>query len=178
MKNFGRLLCGSMLVLCLTVVSPGVLADDDDYDDDYRYRGTPGAYTAHLDLRPLGIDRIEAFGVVLERDGAALFVSEHESDRETTGVGVWQRLRGRRIGVGVLTFRFGEESACFLVGVMSPPDNCVQKLGATLRRTKDGSFKGELFITVEGPDAEFVIPVPLPFSMKPLRLKDFPGALP
>ena len=136
-----------------------------------------GLYVAELDLRPLGIDRIEKIALYLHKDGAVSYISEHElDDLESAGVGTWKRLRTGRIGLGVLTYRFGIASACPLVGLTSPPDNCVLKLGANLRQKKGGALVGKLLLTLEGAGQQLVIPVPLPFTMRPEWLVNFPGA--
>jgi hypothetical protein len=144
----------------------------------------PGSYLAMLDLTPLGFGpRIEALGVVLDSGGRALFISEHEADRESAGVGVWGHLRGGMIGLGILSFRIGPEPAtsiCGLVGATSPPENCFLKVGGTLGRTTGGGLEGELFLTIESLDGMSVVtlPNPLPLSMERLSLQDFPGASP
>ena len=154
-----------------------------------------GSYLALLDLGPLGFgSRIETFGVYLDDNGGVLMTSEHEDDKESAGVGVWEHLGGGLIGIGTFNFRFGPAPAtslCGFVGVTSPPDNCVLKLGATLSREHDsdsdsdsdsggGVLVGELFLTIENLDGTVVheFPPPLPITMERLRLEDFPGALP
>jgi hypothetical protein len=141
-----------------------------------------GPYMALLDLGALGAPRIEALGVYLDSNGGVLLMSEHEDDKESAGVGVWRLLRGGRIGIGVFSFRFGPEpgaGACGLIGVTSPPDNCILKVGGTLARKK-GFLEGELFLTIESLDGLTVltVPAPLPITMERLSLADFPGALP
>lgn len=144
----------------------------------------PGSYLAMLDLTPLGFGpRIEALGVYLDSGGRALFISEHEADKESAGVGLWGHLRGGMIGMGIVSFRYGPDAAssiCGLVGAISPPENCFVKVGATLGRKTGGGLEGEMFLTIESLDGTnvFTFPNPLPISMERLTLQDFPGALP
>jgi hypothetical protein len=144
----------------------------------------PGSYWAQLDLTPLGFGpRIEALGVSLDSGGRALMISEHEADKESAGVGVWRHVRGNRIGLGMLSFRIGPDPAssiCGLVGATSPPDNCVLKVGGTLGRSTGGGLQGDVLLTIESLDGMdvFTFPNPLPISMVPLTLQDFPGASP
>lgn len=142
-----------------------------------------GSYLALLDLGAFGAPRIETFYMILGRSGALLYTSEHESDKESPGVGVWKRLQGGEIGLGAASFRFGPDpasSVCALIAVVSPPDNCVLKIGGTVSQQADGSLAGELFLTVENLDGtvDFEFPGDVPISMTRLRLEDFPGALP
>jgi len=144
--------------------------------------GLAGSYLALLDLGALGAPRIEALGVYLDSNGGALLISEHEADKESAGVGVWRMVRGGRIALGIFSFRYGPEpgeGACGLIGVTSPPDNCVLKVGGTLARKK-GHLEGELFLTIESLAGLTVVtvPAPLPIVMETLRLEDFPGASP
>ena len=133
-------------------------------------------------LGALGTPRIEALYVVLDQSGAAVFSSEHEADKESAGIGVWQWIRGGRIGLGIASFRYGPnptDSVCALVGVTSPPGNCVLKVGGTLSRQGDGSLAGALFLTIEDLDgAGLTLPDEFPIIMRRLSLEDFPGALP
>lgn len=142
-----------------------------------------GSYRAELDLGPLGTPRIEALYVILDQNGSVLFTSEHESDKEATSVGAWKYLPGGQIGLGAATFRYGPDPAssiCDLVGVVSPPDNCVLKVGGTVSRQADQTLAGEMLLTVENLDGSAVITLPaaLPIVMRRLTLADFPGALP
>jgi hypothetical protein len=176
MNRFVLLLYRSSLLLGLIVASPTVFATTGE-------GSIPGTYSALLDLEPLGTPRIEALGVVLGRDGGVIIVTEHEADKESTGVGIWERLPGGLIGMGALSFRFGPDpvaSICGLVGVISPPGNCVLKFGATLRQEMDGILVGEMIITVESTDGSVVLVLPdaLPIFMEPLRLEDFERPLP
>jgi hypothetical protein len=144
----------------------------------------PGSYLALLDLTPLGFGpRIEALGVSLDSGGRALMISEHENDKESAGVGVWEHLRAGRIGLGILSFRIGPDPAssiCGLAGATSPPDNCFLKVGGTLGRATGGGLEGELLLTIESLDGSvvFTFPEPLPLVMQPMTLADFPGAAP
>ena len=144
-----------------------------------------GSYLALLDLGGLGAPRIEASLVYLDQNGGVLSTTEHEADKESAGVGVWKHLPGGQIGMGVSSFRFEPDpatSVCGLVGVTSPPDNCVLKFGGILSPQADGSLAGDLFLTIETLDGSMVLAFPgdpaLPISMKRLSLEDFPGALP
>ena len=180
MKNVNRLLSMFSIVICLIIASPTVIADDDD-DDSGDSRGISGTYIAQLDVGALGDPRgTEFLGFVLHRDGTVSYNSEHEfMDLESAGIGVWKRLRGGRIGLGVLTYRVGEGSACALFFGIAPPANCVLKLGATLDRKRGGRLVGELTLTFETVDGEtlFILP-PLGIKMERLSLRDFPGASP
>ena len=145
-------------------------------------RSIAGSYWALLDLGALGDPRIEALGVILDQNGAVLFTSEHEADKESPGVGAWGHLPGGKIGLGAASFRYGPnpaDSICALVLVTSPPDNCVLIVGGTLSRDGGGGLEGDLFLTVESLDGSEVvtIPAPLPITMERLGLEDFPGAL-
>ena len=106
-------------------------------------RSIAGSYWALLDLGALGDPRIEALGVILDQNGAVLFTSEHEEDKESPGVGAWGHLPGGKIGLGAASFRYGPnpiDSVCALVLVTSPPDNCVLKVGGTVSRQADESL--------------------------------------
>ena len=142
-------------------------------------RSIHGAYTAQLDLNPIDIDRIEAFGFVLHTDGTVIASSEHEvDDLESAGIGVWKRLPGGQIGVGVFNFRIGIAGGCAFFGIL-PPDNCILKLGATLARQEGGGLVGNAllsFATLDGV-VLLTIPVDLPIAMTRLSLEDFPGAM-
>ena len=180
LKSLAMLLIGLLVV----VGAPAPVDAQAASADARATSDIPGSYLAMLDLTPLGFGpRIEALGVVLDSGGRALFISEHEADKESAGVGVWGHLRGGRIGLGILSFRIGPDPAssiCGLVGATSPPDNCFLKVGGTLSRESGGGLEGELFLTIESLDGMnvFTFPNPLPLSMEPLRLEDFPGALP
>lgn len=145
---------------------------------DHR-RPIHGAYTAQLDLNPLGAVRIEAFGFILHADGTVNATSEREpDDLESAGIGLWKRLSRGQIGVGVVNFRLGNAGGCALVFGIVPPDNCVLKLGATLDREEGGGLVGNALLSFETFDGEVVtIPVPLPITMERLSLDDFPGAI-
>lgn len=137
-----------------------------------------GAYSAKLDLNPLGVNRIEAMAIILHQNGTVNYISEHEpNDLESAGIGVWKRLSKKRIGVGILNFRMGVEGGCTFIGAF-PPDNCVLKLGATLEQKARGHLVGELVLSFESVDAGPLVLPPLPFSMERLKIEDFPGALP
>ncbi len=105
-----------------------------------------GSYWALLNLDAI-VDggRVETLGVILDQNGAVLFTSEHEADKESPGVGAWRHLPGGLIGMGASSFRFGPnpvDSICALIGVDSPPDNCVLKVGGTLSRDGAGGPRG------------------------------------
>ena len=139
--------------------------------------GFHGAYVAKLDLNPLGIPRIEAMALILHKDGTVSFTSEHEpNDLSTSGIGVWQQLSKNRIGLGLFVYRMGVEGVCGAVGVMTP-DNCVLRIGSTLRLTRHGSLRGTMLLTIEGPDV-VELPPKLPFKMRRLHLSEFRGSLP
>ena len=138
-------------------------------------RDIAGSYIALLDLEGLREPPIETLYVVLDLSGSALFVSEHEDDKESTGVGVWRHLRGGKIGMGVASFRYANP-ACELVGAPSPPNNCVLKVGGTLERVHGGGLEGELAATLESVDATVVVPLgSFPVVMEKLELGDFPS---
>lgn len=147
-------------------------------------RDVAGSYLALLDLTPLGFGpRIETLGMILDDDGSVVMTSEHEEDKESAGVGVWQHLGSGAIGIGVASFRLGPDpgtSICGVVGLTSPPDNCFLKVGGVLVRADGGGLVGELLLTVETLDGatQFVFPDPLPIAMRRLTLDEFPGALP
>ena len=171
----------SLLVLAVAVLfvvgAPlPVAADDDD-----RPSRVAGAYRAELDLGALGAPRIEILYVIMGLEGSVLFTSEHEADKESAGVGIWRRVSGGGIFLGAASFRYGPDpatSACAGVGVTSPPGNCVLKVGGTVERQGDGSYAGNLFLSIETTDASSVIevPAPLPITMERLTPGDFPGA--
>jgi len=152
---------------------------DGDSQDGHRQRPIGGAYRAQLDLNPLDVERIETLGMVLHADGTVSYNSEIESfDSESAGIGVWKRLRGGQIGLGVLGFRVGDASGCAAIFGLVPPDNCILKAGATLDREEAGRLVGSVILTFETLDGvQFSLP-PLPLTMEPLGLEDFPGALP
>jgi hypothetical protein len=167
-----------MLVIAVLLVL-GNSAPVDAAEDE---GGLAGPYLALLDLGALGAPRIEMLGVYLDNNGGVLMISEHEDDKESAGVGVWRVLKGGRVAMGISSFRYGPQpgaGACGVIGVTSPPDNCVLKVGGTLAR-KRGFLEGELFLTIESLDGLTVvtIPAPLPITMERLSLADFPGALP
>jgi hypothetical protein len=143
-----------------------------------------GAYLGLLDLTPLGFGpRIETVYIVLDNSGAAVFTSEHEEDKESAGVGVWQQISHGTIGLGVASFRYGPDiatSICALVGVDSPPGNCVLKVAGTVARAEGGGLEGALLLSVEDLDATVVVTIPawLPLSMEKLTLGDFVLELP
>lgn len=148
--------------------------------DGKQPRSIHGAYTAQLDLNPLGIERIEAFGFVLHTDGTVIASSEHEvDDLESVGIGVWKRLPRGQIGVGYFNFRIGTGGGCAAFGFF-PPENCTLKLGATLDRAAGGGLVGNALLSFATTDGVVLltIPVPLPFAMQRLSLEDFPGAMP
>lgn len=170
MKNV-PLVFGAMLLSFLAAPS---------WADGDQPRPVHGAYTAELNLNPLGLDRIEAFGFALHTGGTVVASSEHEvDDLESAGIGVWKALPGGQIGVGVFNFRIGTAGGCTLIFGTLPPDNCLLKLGATLERAEGGGLVGNALLSFEALDGTIVtIPVPLPFTMKRLSLGDFPGASP
>ncbi len=143
-------------------------------------RAIHGAYTAQLDLNPLEIERIEGFGFVLHTDGTVVASSEHEvDDLESVGIGVWKRLPGGKIGVGVFNFRIGTMGGCAFFFNISPPGNCILKLGATLDRAEGGGLVGNAFLSFKPLDGMgFTIPVMLPITMERLSLEDFPRPMP
>ncbi|MDX1384327.1 MAG: hypothetical protein R3190_11820 [Thermoanaerobaculia bacterium] len=141
-----------------------------------------GSYWAFLDLGALGAPRIEQLGIILDDNGSVLLVSEHEDDKESTGVGAWGHLPGGLIGMGVASFRYGGAMpVCDLVGETSPPDNCILKVGGVLGRDPDGGLSGIMYLTVENLAGSSVLefaPLEFPITMEKLGLGDFPGALP
>lgn len=145
--------------------------------------GVAGPYSARLDLSGIGADRVESLGVILHRSGAVTFISEHEGDKESTGVGVWKNLGGGKISIGLFSFRFGPDPAtsiCGVIGVTSPPDNCSLQVGGVLMRNGQ-KLEGELTLSLKkkgGKSAPVVLGGPLNLRMKPLRLSRFPGATP
>lgn len=149
---------------------------DDDHGKGKHYRSVNGAYTAQLDLSPLGIDRVESFGFVLHADRTVVASSEHEvNDLESAGIGVWDKLRGAKVAMGVFNFRMGTEGGCAGIFEVVPPGNCILKLGATMKRVKGGGLVGNAFLSFETLDGVAVpIPVPLPLVMERIRLEDFP----
>lgn len=175
-----RILCSLGLLLAGMALASAAGADgdsDSDSDSDRHHQGPiHGAYIAQLDLNPAGLMRIEGFGFVLHKDGTVIASSEHEvDDVESAGIGVWKRLRGGKIGVGVFNFRIGTAGGCAAIFGIVPPDNCVLKLGATLDREKGGGLVGNAFLSFETLDGDvFTIPVPLPIVMERLSLEDFP----
>ncbi len=179
-----RTLCSLGLLLAGMALASAAAADgdsDSDSDSDRHHQGPIfGAYIAQLDLSPIDPSgRIEALGIVLHADGTVSYISEHEPmDLESAGIGLWERLRGRRIGMGVLGFHVGDSSGCFFIFGILPPDNCVLKIGATFDREKSGRLVGKAILTFETLDGvPFELP-PLDITMERLSLKDFPGALP
>jgi len=159
--------------ICLSYLATPSWADGD------QPRSIHGAYTAELDLRPLDIPVIEAFGFVLHTDGTLIATSEHEvDDLESAGIGVWKPLPGGRIGLGYFNFRIGTGGGCTILFGIVPPENCSVKLGATVDR-EDGRHVGEALVSFETRDGTIVtLPVFLPFTMTRLSLEDFPGAFP
>lgn len=139
-----------------------------------------GPYIARLDLGPIGVERIEILGVILHESGAVTFMSEHEGDKESAGVGVWEDLGGGLISIGVFSFRYGptpETSICGVVGVTSPPNNCFLQVGGILMQSGK-NFVGELILSIKkkGKNDPVVLGGPLPVRMRPLLPSRFPGA--
>ncbi len=173
----------SLLTICVCVFASGAatanVGQGASAAQNYGER-VNGAYVARLDLRPLGIMHTEAMAIILHKNGTVNFVSEHEmNDLGSSGLGVWKRGSKRHISMGILNYRSGVEGVCQLIAV-SPPDNCVLKLGAKLTRKSRGRYVGEMFLTVEAPDHldvdTLAIPIALPMTMERMRLGDFPGA--
>lgn len=147
--------------------------------------GHDGTYVAELDLNPLGFPRIEAMAFVLHRNGTVNFISEHESgELSTAGVGVWERLGRKEIGVGIMMYRMSEPAALVICAniMVADPANCVLKVGTKVTRTSYGVYSGTALLTIEGPaipgEDKIIAPIPveLPFTMRRVDLSEFPGA--
>ncbi len=139
-----------------------------------------GPYIARLDLNPIGVAHIEILGVILHAGGGVTFISEHEGDKESTGIGVWEDLGDGLVSIGVFSFRYGPEpeaSICGVVGVTSPPGNCFLQVGGILLQVGE-TLVGELVLSIKaiGDSESVVLGGPLPIRMRPLRSSKIPGA--
>ena len=123
-----------------------------------------GAYMARLDLKPLGVQRVERLAMILHESGAVTFISEHETDKESAGVGTWKDLGGGMISIGALGFRHGATSLCGVVGVTSPPGNCLLQVGGVLKQNGN-KLVGELTLSLrrtKGKGGALVLGDPFP----------------